>query len=106
MKLEGFKYIFFWEWAHRILGRSIGFTFFVPMIYFWSRGYLRPKLKLVLSSLFVLGAIQGAIGWWMVKSGLVDKNKTNEIDKTPRVSPYRLVVHAGFAYSLYSICLY
>ena len=106
MGLDGFKYIFFWEWAHRVLGRSIGFTFFGPMVYFWARGYLQPRLKATLLSLFVFGGIQGAIGWWMVKSGLVDKKNTKEIDKTPRVSPYRLVTHAGAAYGLYAVCLW
>jgi heme a synthase len=106
MELDGFKKIFYWEWGHRILGRSIGFTFFVPMVYFWARGYLQNRLKFTLVSLFGLGGIQGAIGWWMVKSGLVDKKNTKELDKTPRVSPYRLATHAGFAYSLYSICLW
>lgn len=106
MDVNGFKYIFFWEWAHRILGRSIGFTFFVPMVYFWARGYLKGRLKFTLLSLFLLGGVQGAIGWWMVKSGLVDKNKTGEVDKTPRVSPYRLSVHAGFAYALYATTLW
>lgn len=105
MDLSGFKYIFFWEWAHRILGRSIGFTFFIPMVYFWARGYLKGRLKFTLLSLFALGGLQGAIGWWMVSSGLVDKKLTNEVDKTPRVSPYRLACHAGFAYSLYAVCL-
>ena len=106
MDLDGFKYIFFWEWGHRILGRSIGFTFFVPMIYFWGRGYLQKRLKATLLGLFAMGGVQGAIGWWMVSSGLVDKVETKEVDKTPRVSPYRLAVHAGFAYSLYSVCMW
>ena len=57
MDLNGFKYIFFWEWAHRILGRSIGFTFFIPMVYFWARGYLLKRLKLTLISLFALGGL-------------------------------------------------
>lgn len=106
MDLSGFKYIFFWEWAHRNIGRSIGFTFFVPLLYFWSRGYLMRNLKATLLSLFVVGGIQGAIGWWMVKSGLIDKSKTTELDKTPKVSPYRLTVHAGTAYALYTVCLW
>lgn len=59
-----------------------------------------------LMSLFLLGGVQGGIGWWMVKSGLVDKSKTTEVDKAPRVSPYRLSVHAGFAYTLYTIVLW
>jgi len=73
MGLKGFKYIFYWEWGHRMLGRSIGVTFFVPLVYFWARGYLQQRLKLALGSLFLLGGVQGGIGWWMVKSGLVDK---------------------------------
>ena len=56
--------------------------------------------------MFALGGVQGAIGWWMVKSGLVDKKNTKEVDKAPRVSPYRLATHAGFAYSLYAVCLW
>lgn len=106
MDLTGFKYIFFWEWFHRIIGRSIGVIFFVPMTYFFARGYIQPKLRNTLIGLFALGGIQGGIGWWMVKSGLVDKKKTNEVDKTPRVSPYRLAVHAGNAYLLYGVCLW
>lgn len=106
MDLSGFKYIFFWEWAHRMLGKSIGFTFFVPLTYFWARGYLQRQLKMTLLALFAFGGLQGAIGWWMVKSGLVDKKTTGEIDKTPRVSPYRLSVHAGFAYTLYAACFW
>ena len=106
MDLNGFKYIFFWEWAHRILGRSIGFTFFVPLAYFWARGYLQSRLRMTLAYAFMFGGLQGAIGWWMVSSGLVDKHKTKEVDKTPRVSPYRLATHAGMAYSLYTVCLW
>lgn len=89
-----------------MIGRSIGVTFFGPMIYFWAKGYLKNRLKTTLMSLFLLGGVQGGIGWWMVKSGLVDKKETTEVDKTPRVSPYRLAVHAGFAYGLYSICFW
>jgi len=106
MDVEGFKYIFFWEWAHRMLGKSIGFTFFVPMTYFWMRGYLLRTTKRTLVGLLLFGGLQGAIGWWMVKSGLVDKKQTNEVDKAPRVSPYRLAVHAGFAYTLYAVCFW
>lgn len=103
MDVDGFKKIYFVEWFHRMIGRGIGVLFFVPMVYFWSRGFLRKRLKVVITGLFGLGAIQGGIGWWMVKSGLVDKNKTKEVDKAPRVSPYRLSVHAGTAYTIYSV---
>jgi heme a synthase len=106
MDLDGFKRIYFVEWFHRMVGRSIGLIFTGPMIYFWARGYLKYRLKIMASLLLGLGALQGGIGWWMVKSGLVDKTKTNAVDKTPRVSPYRLSVHAGFAYAIYGIALW
>lgn len=106
MDVHGFKYIFFWEWFHRIIGRGIGILFVCPMTYFMMRGYIKPHLRNVLLGLGGLGAAQGAIGWWMVKSGLIDKKKTTEIDKTPRVSPYRLAVHAGNAYFLYGVLLW
>ena len=106
MDMAGFKRIFYWEWGHRMLGKSIGFTFLLPMTYFWARGYLRPALKTSLIALFVCGGTHGAIGCWMVKSGLIDKKNTNDVDKTPRVNPYRLSVHAGFAYTLYGVCLW
>ncbi len=106
MDVHGFKYIFFWEWFHRIIGRGIGVLFVGPMTYFMMRGYIMPHLRNVLFGLFGLGAAQGVIGWWMVKSGLIDKKKTTEVDKTPRVSPYRLAVHAGNAYFLYGVLLW
>ena len=106
MDVEGFKRIYFVEWFHRMIGRGIGLIFTGPMVYFWARGYFRYRLKVVSGILLGLGALQGGIGWWMVKSGLVDKHKTNEIDKTPRVSPYRLSIHAGFAYTIYGISIW
>mmetsp|Transcript_24692 Transcript_24692/g.21925 ORF Transcript_24692/g.21925 Transcript_24692/m.21925 type:complete len:313 (+) Transcript_24692:20-958(+) len=106
MDVEGFKRIYFVEWFHRMIGRGIGVIFTGPMIYFWARGYFKYRLKVMTVVLLGLGGFQGGIGWWMVKSGLVDKNKTNEIDKTPRVSPYRLSVHAGFAYTIYATALW
>jgi cytochrome c oxidase assembly protein subunit 15 len=57
MDVEGFKRIYYVEWAHRILGRSIGTIFFFPMIYFWARGYLRPALKKTLIGLFLVGGL-------------------------------------------------
>ena len=106
MDLSGFKYIFFWEWFHRVIGRSIGVIFAGPLSYFLIRGYIKTHLRNILFGLFGLGALQGFIGWWMVKSGLIDKKKTTELDKTPRVSPYRLTVHAGNAYFLYGVLLW
>jgi cytochrome c oxidase assembly protein subunit 15 len=73
MDLTGFKFIFFFEWGHRLLGRLIGAATLLPLLYFWAKGLLpfgfKPKLLGVLS----LGALQGFVGWWMVKSGLIDR---------------------------------
>ena len=84
MDLGGFKAIFYWEWAHRLLGRVIGLLFAVPLLGFWLTGRLTPALKPRLLALLALGGLQGAIGWWMVKSGLSDRVS---------VSQYRLAVH-------------
>ncbi len=88
MDLAGFKAIYWWEWAHRFLGRFVGLAFFVPMVFFWATGRLEGWLKPRLVLLFVLGGLQGAIGWWMVKSGLVER-----VD----VSQYRLATHLTLA---------
>lgn len=84
MTLSGFKTIFFFEWSHRLLGRLIGLAAALPMIWFWARGALAPSLKPKLLGLLALGALQGAVGWWMVKSGLVDRTE---------VAQERLAVH-------------
>jgi cytochrome c oxidase assembly protein subunit 15 len=88
MNLAAFKTIYWWEWTHRFLGRLIGVAFLVPFLFFWWAGYISRALWPKLAGLFVLGALQGAVGWYMVKSGLVDR-----ID----VSQYRLAVHFGIA---------
>lgn len=88
MTLAGFKLIYWWEWAHRFLGRFVGIAFFVPMVFFWATGRLENWLKPRLVLLFVMGGLQGAIGWWMVKSGLVER-----VD----VSQYRLAAHLTLA---------
>jgi cytochrome c oxidase assembly protein subunit 15 len=93
MSLNEFKTIFFWEWGHRLLGRVIGFVFLVPLIFFWWRGYLSRALVPKLCLLFVLGGLQGAVGWWMVASGLVNRVS---------VAPYRLAVHLTFAFFLFA----
>ena len=84
MSLEGFKFIFIMEYAHRLLGRGIGIVFFVPFVYFLIKRRIPGPLSRHLWALFLLGAIQGVIGWYMVKSGLVD---------IPQVSQYRLALH-------------
>ncbi|MGH6804070.1 MAG: COX15/CtaA family protein, partial [Methyloceanibacter sp.] len=88
MSLDAFKAIYWWEWAHRFLGRLIGVAFFVPFVVFWALGYIPRPLLLRLIGLFLLGALQGAVGWYMVKSGLVARTD---------VSQYRLAAHFGVA---------
>jgi heme a synthase len=84
MTLDEFKRIYWWEWAHRLLGRLIGVAFLLPLVFFQLRGWIEPKLKGRLWFIFALGALQGAIGWWMVASGLVER-----ID----VAQERLAIH-------------
>ena len=82
--LSEFKYIYFWEYLHRMIGRVLGLVFIIPFIVFLIKKKLNKKLIKQSIILFFLGAMQGAIGWWMVKSGLVDN---------PHVSHYRLSIH-------------
>jgi cytochrome c oxidase assembly protein subunit 15 len=97
MDLQGFKGIFWLEYLHRLLGRLIGLAFFAPLLYFLWRGALTRRLILKLGSIFVLGAAQGALGWYMVASGLVDD---------PRVSHYRLTAHLALAFAIYAAMLW
>lgn len=88
MSLSEFKHIFWWEWGHRLLGRLIGFVFLLPFLFFLWRGLIDRPLGWKLAGLFALGGLQGAVGWWMVASGLV-----NRVD----VSQYRLATHLTLA---------
>lgn len=97
MSLDEFKGIFYVEWAHRLLGRSIGLAFGLPLVWFWLRKQLPVGLAPRLGVFFVLGGLQGALGWYMVASGLVD---------IPQVSPYRLTAHLGLAILLYMALLW
>ena len=97
MDLAGFKFIFWWEWVHRLLGRLIGVVFFVPFLWFWLRGKLSRALWPKLLGFFVLGGLQGALGWYMVKSGLVDD---------PHVSQFRLAAHLGLAFLIFGLMLW
>ncbi len=92
MSLDQFKAIYWWEWGHRFLGRLIGFAFLIPMVFFAMTRRIDRKLALKLAGLFVLGGAQGALGWWMVSSGL-----TERID----VSQYRLAAHLALAVALF-----
>lgn len=97
MSLAEFEFIYWWEWGHRFLGRLVGLVFFVPLVVFWLRGQIPARLKLPLLGLFLLGGLQGVIGWWMVASGLVDR-----VD----VSQYRLAVHLSLAFVILGVTLW
>lgn len=84
MTLAAYKFIFFWEWVHRLLARTIGLVFAAPLAWFWIKGRIPQGYKPRLLALLALGAAQGAVGWWMVKSGIVNDVK---------VSHFRLAAH-------------
>ena len=88
MSLEEFKVIFWWEWAHRLLARGVGFLVAIPLAFFWLTGRLESHLKPKLLGLLALGGLQGFIGWWMVASGLSERVS---------VSQYRLATHLMLA---------
>jgi cytochrome c oxidase assembly protein subunit 15 len=96
MSLEEFRRIYWWEWAHRFLGQMLGLVFLLPALVFFFTGRLRGRFR-VTALLFVLGGLQGAIGWWMVTSGLFDR-----LD----VSPIRLAIHLTMAFFILAIALW
>ncbi|KAF9273572.1 Cytochrome c oxidase assembly protein cox15 [Linnemannia elongata] len=101
MTLEEFKRIFYYEWSHRMLGRAIGAAFILPGLYFASRGMLS---KAIARRSWIIGGLigfQGALGWYMVKSGL-DEQLMSTPGATPRVSQYRLAAHLGSAFLIYT----
>ena len=93
MSLAAFKQIFWWEYGHRVLGRVIGMIYFFPLVFFLIKGMIPKQWKVKLLGLFVLGGMQGLMGWYMVKSGLVD---------LPHVSQYRLTAHLGLALLIFA----
>ncbi|WP_247119607.1 COX15/CtaA family protein [Kordiimonas marina] len=97
MSLEDFKGIFYWEWAHRLLGRLIGLFFLAGLLWFWVKKQVPPGYKPKLVTLFFLGGAQGALGWYMVASGLVNE---------PAVSHYRLAAHLSLALFILSAMLW
>ncbi len=97
MTLGEFKQIFAFEYAHRLLGRGVGLVFGLPMAWFFVRQRVSKTFGLKLFGLFAMGGLQGLVGWWMVKSGLVDR---------PDVSQYRLAVHFGLAVLIYALVLW
>ena len=97
MALSEFKFIFAMEYSHRLLGRAVGLVFFFPFIFFLYKRWMNGAMIKRGVFLFVLGGLQGLMGWYMVKSGLVDE---------PRVSQYRLVAHFSLAMLVFTLCLW
>jgi len=96
--IEGFKSIFWLEWAHRLWGRLMGIAFFLPLVWFAWRGAIGRPLAYRLMGLLALGGLQGAVGWFMVASGFAANSTA--------VSPYRLVIHLCLALTLYAAILW
>jgi cytochrome c oxidase assembly protein subunit 15 len=97
MNLDAFKQIFWWEYSHRLLGRAIGAAFLLPYLWFLARRSIPRGYALPLFVIFLLGGLQGALGWYMVASGLIDD---------PRVSPLRLTAHLGLAVAIFGAMLW
>jgi heme a synthase len=97
MTLSGFKFIFFWEWVHRLLGRIVGLVFFVGVTWFAVKRAIPKGYAWRLAALFILGGLQGAVGWFMVMSGLEGRTE---------VSPYRLSAHLLFALFLFAALIW
>lgn len=97
MSLEAFKFIYWWEWGHRFLGRLVGLAFAAPFLVFLLRRQIPQRLVVRCWGLFALGGLQGAIGWWMVASGLSERVS---------VAPERLMTHLGLAFFLLAALLW
>ena len=97
ISLTEFKGIFFWEWLHRFIGRAIGLVFIIPFLYFLITSQLNKSTIKKTIILLILGGFQGFLGWYMVKSGLVDK---------PDVSHYRLAAHLTTAFATFAFTLW
>ena len=97
MSLAEFKTIFWWEWSHRLLGRMIGAVYLLPFLYFLWRGGMSGELKRRLWLIFGLGTLQGAVGWWMVASGLSERTE---------VSQYRLATHLVLALLIFAAIIW
>jgi cytochrome c oxidase assembly protein subunit 15 len=97
MSLDEFKTIYWWEWSHRVLARLVGAAFLLPFLWFLWRGWIEPQLRRRLWTIFGLGAALGAVGWWMVSSGLADRVS---------VSQYRLAFHLTLACVIFAAILW
>ena len=101
MTVEEFKFIYFWEWGHRMLGRFVGICFAAPFAYFAVKKRVPQGYYPRCFTLLTMGGTQGLVGWWMVKSGLGENRRGDK--KEIRVSPYRLAAHLSMAFSTYSL---
>jgi cytochrome c oxidase assembly protein subunit 15 len=99
MSLDQFKIIYWWEWTHRLLARTTGAVFLLPFLMFLWRGWIPPSLRMRLWTLFGAGALLGAVGWWMVSSGLAGSGRVS-------VSQYRLAFHLTLACAIYAAVLW
>jgi cytochrome c oxidase assembly protein subunit 15 len=97
MTVDQFKGIFWWEWAHRLIARGIGVIFALPLLYFWATGRIEKRLRWPLVGILALGGFQGAVGWWMVSSGLTARTD---------VSQYRLATHLVMACLIFASCMW
>jgi cytochrome c oxidase assembly protein subunit 15 len=99
MTLDQFKVIYWWEWTHRLLARTVGMVFLLPFLYFLWRGMVPKHLKWRLWGIFAGGAVLGVVGWWMVSSGLADTDRVS-------VSQYRLAFHLTLACAIFAAILW
>jgi cytochrome c oxidase assembly protein subunit 15 len=99
MDLDQFKVIYWWEWTHRLLARTTGAVFLLPFLFFLARGWVPPRLRTRLWTIFGAGALLGAVGWWMVSSGLAGSGRVS-------VSQYRLAFHLTLACAIYAAVLW
>jgi len=97
MSLDEFKTIYWWEWSHRLLARLIGAAFLLPFLWFLWRGFIEPQMRARLLTIFILGGALGAVGWWMVASGLADRVS---------VSQYRLAFHLTLACVIFAVMVW
>lgn len=97
MTLGEFQQIFFWEWLHRLWGRLIGLVYAIPLAAFWVKGLIPEGYKKPLIGVLILGGLQGAMGWFMVMSGLIDR---------PSVSHYRLAAHLSLAFIIFACVMW
>ncbi len=97
MSLDEFRTIYWWEWSHRLLARLVGGAFLLPLIWFLWRGWIEPRLRARLWTIFTLGAALGVVGWWMVASGLAGRVS---------VSQYRLAFHLTLACAIFAAILW